>query len=264
MSAKTHLTPLPEVIAVLKDADITDTQVVLNGQLTPTLYKNVNKVLEMLGGKWNRSAKAHLFKESPVNAIAEICNGGKVANEKVINQAFYTPEDTALTLAKLLPVEYGQTVLEPNVGDGALVKALKKAYPNCDFFVTGYDINPKIVSDKAYGSFQLTTIITQDFLTTDFSTFDHVIMNPPFSNNAFIHHIQHAYKKLKVGGTLISIVPSNWNSVNNTKVQQQWNNWIKELDRQGNLFAKDLPEGTFKESGTNIATSYIILTKGAF
>lgn len=256
MSAKTHLTPAPEVIAVLKEANVTDTQVVLNGQLTPTLYKNVNKVLEMLGGKWNRSAKAHLFKESPVNAIAEICNGGKVANEKVINQAFYTPEDTALMLAKLLPVEYGQTILEPNVGGGALVKAVFKIHKDKNYSMVAYDIAPK--TEPAI------KVIVQDFLTTDFSTFDHVIMNPPFSNNAFIHHIQHAYKKLKVGGTLISIVPSNWNSVNNTKVQQQWNNWIKELDRQGNLFAKDLPEGTFKESGTNIATSYIILTKSAF
>jgi type I restriction-modification system DNA methylase subunit len=256
MSGKTHLTPSPEVIAVLKEADVTDTQVVLNGQLTPTLYKNVNKVLEMLGGKWNRSAKAHLFKESPVKVIEEICNGGKVANEKVINQAFYTPEDTALTLAKLLPVQYGQTILEPNVGGGALLEAVWKVHKDKNYSMIAYDVAPK--TDPSI------KVIIQDFLTTDFSTFDHVIMNPPFSNNAFIHHIQHAYKKLAVGGTLISIVPSNWNSVNNTKVQQQWNNWIKELDRQGNLFAKDLPEGTFKESGTNIATSYIILTKGAF
>ena len=47
------------------------------GQLDRKLYVAVNKVLVVIKGKWNRSAKAHIFNDSPDNIVEEILNNIK-------------------------------------------------------------------------------------------------------------------------------------------------------------------------------------------
>jgi len=51
-----------DVLAILSAADVDDTLLTMNsGQLDRKMYLAVNKVLEMMGGKWNRKQKGHVF-----------------------------------------------------------------------------------------------------------------------------------------------------------------------------------------------------------
>ncbi len=91
------------------------------------------------------------------------------------------------------------------------------------------------------------TIKQRDFLTLtpdDLGTFDAVIMNPPFHMRADIRHIMHARQFLKPGGTLAALCMD-------TPHRQL------ALRPMADLW-QPLPAGTFRQSGTNIAT--IMLT----
>jgi|ERR1043166_2548251 hypothetical protein len=72
------------VLEVLSECQIEAQQksVVLPGQLDRKIYQSINKILENLGGKWNRSAKAHLFPEDPSAAIDQIIQTGEVTLAK--------------------------------------------------------------------------------------------------------------------------------------------------------------------------------------
>lgn len=76
----TTLQIAPDVMEVLRAAHVTDTSVVLPaGQLPRDLYVNVNKVLELAGGKWNRGAKAHLFASDPREKLGLAMESGGIA-----------------------------------------------------------------------------------------------------------------------------------------------------------------------------------------
>jgi len=86
--------------------------------------------------------------------------------------------------------------------------------------------------------------------------FDIIIMNPPFSNNQAPKHILHAWSMLKSGGVLGAIMPPNAE----TKEQKVY------LELQDKVmvhkkWSQELPEGTFKESGTMIKTMMFVAVK---
>jgi hypothetical protein len=54
-------------------------------QLDRKLYVSVNKVLEAIGGKWNRREKAHLFDECPEETIFFWRGGGANANPRILD-----------------------------------------------------------------------------------------------------------------------------------------------------------------------------------
>jgi len=61
-------------------------------QLDRKTYLNVNKVLECLGGKWNRKLKAHVFESFSISeAIDDVLLTGKVIDKKKEFQFFETP-----------------------------------------------------------------------------------------------------------------------------------------------------------------------------
>ncbi|MCP5006254.1 MAG: hypothetical protein GY941_20290, partial [Planctomycetes bacterium] len=72
-------------------------------------------------------------------------------------------------------------------------------------------------------------------------------MNPPFKDGADIKHINHAFGMLKPGGRLVAIC------ANGPRQQRTFKS-------KATLW-KDLPEGSFKNQGTNVNTAMIILDK---
>lgn len=99
-------------------------------------YEAVNKALTKLGGKWNRSAKAHLFTADPREAIRALVDGEKVVDEKKELQAFFTPTETARHLVQVAAglfkngvIPRGASILEPSVGSGSLLRALRIEAP---------------------------------------------------------------------------------------------------------------------------------------
>ena len=80
-------------------------------------------------------------------------------------------------------------------------------------------------------------------------------MNPPFENQKDIDHVNHAFSLLKDGGKLISIMSASVKFRKNKKTKE-----FRELiDENG--FIIDLPEKSFKDSGTLVHTIMVVLNK---
>ena len=116
-----------EVANVLANSRVEENRLYLPGeQLERSLYMAVNKVLEAIGGKWNRKAKAHLFESSPEDIVEEILQAGEYTNAKNEYNFFETPEPLAKRLIELAGIQEG-TILEPSAGRGAIAR-----FMDCD------------------------------------------------------------------------------------------------------------------------------------
>lgn len=96
--------------------------------------------------------------------------------------AYYTPDALARACVSVLDIAPGSRVLEPHVGGGAFVRAVRTQQPTAH--VTGCDINP-----GALGLAACDVDIDGDFLGLD-GEYDFIVGNPPF--RGFDLHLQHA------------------------------------------------------------------------
>ena len=74
-------------------------------------------------------------------------------------------------------------------------------------------------------------------------------MNPPFSRQADIHHVNHAIKFLKPGGVLVSVMSAGVTFRTN-RLTDDFRRMV--IAHNGQIGA--LPAGAFKESGTMVNT----------
>ena len=65
-----------DVLTVLSTLEIDENDVMITKQLDRKLYLAVNKVLERIGGKWNRKAKAHVFDADPTERLNNVIECG--------------------------------------------------------------------------------------------------------------------------------------------------------------------------------------------
>lgn len=152
-------------------------------------------------------------------------------------QAFYTPPSVVEMVHKLAEIEPGMKVLEPSVGDGALIKGL------VGIDLVRYDINPDVEAD-----------ITGDFLEMPIDcVFDRIIMNPPFTKSQDALHIIHAFKFLKKEGVLVSVLSAKSVETMNTAPRRNLRGLIK---KYGELTV--LPDDAFVASGTGLVKTYLL------
>jgi hypothetical protein len=80
-------------------------------------------------------------------------------------------------------------------------------------------------------------------------------MNPPFYGRHYAKHVRHAFKFLKPGGTLKAILPAtaryDHGELDDMIPKSRW----------GDSAWRDLPVGSFSESGTNVNTTILTLHK---
>ena len=231
-------------------------------QLDRGLYGKVNKALECLGGRWNRGAKAHVWDCDPGDPIADAVLTGEVRDWRKELQFFPTPNETAawmVKLAALPPDNRGHELraLEPSAGDGAIIRAIRNGVNRCE--VVAVEINPKMVATLR-AEHPLATVHCGDFLNLNgkLGLFDAVLMNPPFAKAQDIAHARHAWQYLKPGGRLVAITSPGWTFRQDSK-HAEFADWTRKIGAT----KYELPEGTFKGSGTNVRTVAIHATKGA-
>lgn len=132
-------------------------------------------------------------------------------------------------------------ILEPSCGCGRFMDGIRKKWPDAEIFGVEYDVG-RANKAKLKGH----NVMVSNFLeTVPQPIYDYVIMNPPFYGKHYAKHVEHAVKFLKDGGTLKAILP------------------ITARTDHGILKGKwcDLPLGSFRESGTNINTTVLTITK---
>lgn len=234
-----------EVLEVLNQCTISGNVVTLpNIQLDRKVYQDTAKKIELIGGKWNRSAKGFVFKEDPSELFNDIKNGDN-RNFKKEFQFFATPAPIAEMLCTYIP-ENTFSVLEPSAGQGAIVQAINKIRPDV---VVAYcelmELNRKQFIGNA-------SFVGDDFLKIDDSIkYDCIVANPPFAKNQDIDHV----RKMAIIARkrVISIMSTHWQHAQGKK-ETAFREFISQLG------AKVIPieAGEFKESGTNVPTCIVI------
>lgn len=229
-----------EVTDVLVRSTITENQLVLpSGKLERKLYEAVNKAIVAAGGKWNKSAQAHVFPGDPMSKLGLMLETGVAIDEKKLYQSFYTPKELAETIVRMADVS-GHKCLEPSCGDGGLISEMLRQGAK---EVHGIEIREEEANKaKMKGA---STITVGDFLQQKIPTskFERIVMNPPFTKNQDIKHVSHALKFLEPGGILVTVM-----------LPRIDRNKFKDLLEGFEHDIQPVPAGMFKGSGTNIST----------
>lgn len=163
---------------------------------------------------------------------------------------FPTPDAVIDLMLDYANLKESDRVLEPNLGSCAIAD---RVAPLCAE-VKGFEVNhtlAEIADAKDY------LIDLRDFLTVsteEITSYDRVLMNPPFENLQDIDHVQHAFKFLKDGGRLVSVMsPSPF--YNSNKKAEAFRQWFEDLGGE----KIDLPAGSFKESGTGVNSIMVVI-----
>lgn len=143
----------------------------------------------------------------------------------------------------------GIVVLEPSAGRGAIAGPV--AALGCDVLCVESDpANAEILRASGYA----VTVACADFLTTNPRGYDRVVMNPPFARQADLAHVTHALKALKLGGVLVSVMSNGVTFRQNAATVA----FRALVDEHGGVF-HDLPEGSFKASGTGVRACIVVI-----
>lgn len=222
---------------------------ITGGQLDRNLYQRLDKVLKAAGGKWNTKAKAHLFDSDAADAIENIILTGEVTIPQDFGY-FPTPAAVVDRLMELAGIEAGMNALEPSAGRGAIASRMEAAGARVDCFELLPD-NAKHLLDAGYAS-----VLVCDFLTVEPEPrYQRVVMNPPFDKKrSDIHHVLHALKFLEPGGLLISVMPSGV-----VFREDALSRDLRGIVDQRGGHIEELPEGSFKESGTMVNSVIVVI-----
>ena len=246
------------ILEVLSRAETNDNSLKLIGQLDRAMYMKVNKVLEACGGKWNKKLKCHMFDSDASERIDQIILSGEVEIPKDEFNYFPTPKKIVEQLISLAEIEDNMRVLEPSAGQGAIVVPLLNYTVKIDcyeFNKANFDILANAMSNLRH--IYEVTCEQNDFTTvTPVDVYDRVIMNPPFLKQSDIKHVTHAYKFVKSGGKLISVMSSSVMFRDNKLTKD-----FRELVESNGGYFIELPSGSFKESGTMVNTVIVVIPK---
>ena len=159
----------------------------------------------------------------------------------------FTPPDIAEKLVSMARITSESTVLEPSAGIGFIADAIKKISTNVDVIEQYSEFRDLLVL-KGYN------VVGNDFLCFSGKQYDAIIMNPPFSKNQDIEHLQHAMTLLKDGGTLVCIMSQHW-TFSKDKKSQGFREWLTEQSH----YLEKLDQGTFE--ATTIQSVIVCITK---
>lgn len=240
------------------------------GQLPREIYEEVNEALNRLGGQWTGGKTGvHRFAYvDPATVIAAVVASGRMP-EKNPTAFFPTPAALVHEMLDATPVPYAANMgairgrplraLEPSGGVGGIANAVRALCPNAADLtldvVEALDINAHVLRANGH------TVYEQDFLTfTTDEPYDVILMNPPFSLHgaplAYIDHVRHAVSLLSDRGVLVAIVPTAWMHArrDGRAVLRAFRDFVYEHGE-----ATVNPDGSFRESGTTVATAMIVI-----
>ena len=242
-----------QIQEIIKNCTIEGMTVKLpEGQLDRTTYTKVAKALEGIGGKWKGGKiMGFVFPHDPTDLLAEV-SGGKSINLKKEFQFFATPDALCDKLVSRADLKENHTVLEPSAGDGAIIKAINRAFPlkmvDCCEMMG--------VNRMALEKISTANLVGTDFLEADLMQYDRIIANPPFTKNADILHVSKMYDCLKKGGRVVAVMSTHWKFSSNKK-ETDFRAWLHNIGAN----IEDVDAGVFKSSGTMIPTVIVVIDK---
>lgn len=261
-----------------------------------TNYKEIKALLKNFGGSYKSSKGAKYFEfDFEASLVLDRIRNKESSNLKKDFQWYATSEKLADELCAMTFDPYlnkSVKVLEPSAGQGAILSSIENWFKTNainieldpkNFYAVEFMKENFSILEKSWNI----NLTCGDFLEYDefINYYDYIIANPPFSNGQDIKHVQHMYKLLKPGGTLTSVMSVSWlfNTQKKFKSFRKWlgiddskMNDLKLASRGGssyegsrfsehgnieNIKIKTLESGTFKESGTDVITCIVQITK---
>lgn len=222
-------------------------------QLDRKLYEQTAKALKNIGGKW-QGGKTYgfVFTSDPTPLLAKLQDGQKV-NLKKDYQFYPTPPALADRLVEYANLFSSHTVLEPSAGNGAIIAAIQRIYPNKS--IDAYELMPQ--NQIILRQNPNINLLGDDFLESpQDKLYDRIIANPPFANNQDIEHLYAMYDRLKPNGRLVCIV-SMHGLIDKNKKETQFQRWLATHHAE----VEQLPQGIFKSSGTMVSTAIVTVVK---
>lgn len=244
-----------EVRAVLARTSTDGTALYLPPQLDRKTYQAVNKVIEALGGTWNRTAKAHVFPEPVDPLLAALLHTGDVPAANPLS-FFWSPEPVVDAILSNAGIPHSPNekfhILEPSAGEGHIARAIRHEYPHATLHCIELDATrARSLVDQGFQT------VHESFLNyhpTPAFRYDRILMNPPFAVDgdatAWLTHIEHARTMLARGGCLVSVVPAGA---------------LFRADRKHTAFREiaasiePLPDEAFAPAGTNISAAIAVV-----
>ena len=251
-----------DVLTVLSTLDIDGNNVTITGQLDRKLYLAVNKVLERIGGKWNRKAKAHVFDGDPTDRLNNVIECG-VLDPEVKTGYFPTPPEIVakmIDLADFDSLGRCDMILEPSAGRGHIADKIivNITDDKCSILHICENLpeNIHILKEKGY-------VVQGEFFEFVIDCagdveFNRILMNPPFSpRQCDIDHVTTAFDLLAPNGILVAIMSAGVTFRENKKTVE----FQEKILEPHCTHLEHLPSGTFKESGTMANTILLRLER---
>lgn len=229
----------------------------LTRKIARDLYIKINKALEALGGEWQRKAQAHVFKSDVRPALKALLESGTVLSDADYG-FFETPPKLAAELVSWADVRPDHLALEPSAGFGRIVDALLEAGARVRIFERHPERRRHL--DTRYARDHAVAIgLNDDFMACQFSpAFDRVVMNPPFERQADIDHVLHAWRCVKPGGRLVSIMAAGTLFRQDRKAKE-FRAFLESEPAKST--ATGNPGDAFKASGTLVRTITVVIDK---
>ncbi len=248
-------------LQALPDCRLEETNLFLpDYQIPVQQYQKVKRAIFGIGGIWDTSSQSFRFKTNPSELFARICQGDKIdllASFKKKTQYFPTTERVLRKMEDYIDIGNGRRVLEPSAGEGAICDFLAQQFPMSKFDWTleaceKHAPFQEVLTEKGYN------VIGTDFLDMPKPErgYHLIVANPPFSNGQDVQHFWKMYSLLAPGGRIVTVMSNSWREAKD-KASVELREWL------GYMFysLEELPKGSFKQSGTQIAASFLVVDK---
>lgn len=222
-------------------------------QLNPKSYAEVKKWITEAGGKWQGGKTQGFTFDFDATRVASILLKGERCNLQKDFQFFATPDTLADWLVSLSDVKPNYSILEPSAGSGSIIKAIHRVNP--DIEVDAFELMPenRQILEKLTG----VRLIGEDFTQGVPCLYNRIFANPPFSGNQDIRHVRAMYEALDPNnGEMCVITSQHWCQASERECVD-FREWLTEVNAEQH----EIPRGAFDESGTNVATMALKITK---
>jgi hypothetical protein len=232
---------------ILSRASTVGNYLYLPEHLSPGLYAQVDRVLRAAGGQWKGGrVGAHVFPGDATAALDGILAATRVTSARQRDQWYPTPAEVVDELLAAAELCKGLEVLEPSAGEGAI--ALAAAQAGCAVDCVELDTGRAQAIERAGVARK---VWCADFLAMPPRPVYHaVVMNPPFARNADTRHVEHARRFLRPGGVLAAVMGGG--------IQSRSDRAARRICSLADGIWP-LPEGSFRESGTDMKTTLVVI-----
>lgn len=243
-----------DILTILSQGTVEENKFIINsGQLDRKTYTTLDKALKAMGGKWNRSQKAHIFPEDPSELIDQAVLTRTITDTKTEFQEFFTPSDVVDILIDKAQIDPNHKCLEPSAGNGAIASAIKDCGVSTVEVCEIQEKHRETLLDMGF------LVVGADFLNyCPGEVYDRIVANPPFTKCQDLDHVSHMLDCLKPGGIIVSVMSPGITFRDSKKFRSFWD---KVEDQCDTHCVDNLPEGSFKSSGTMVNTVVFEATK---